>query len=200
MAIVAKLKIQLLVEDQVVAESKDSALWQKVLHAITITDSEPSKDAPPLADEDVLEGLEGDKTREKVEKLASELSVPVDMVVGACSPTTEPPYLHLDDHQWEAFKKNTPKRGSGAVAPLPFALTALAVWFKCAGLGHPTQAQGREVLKTIGLTDRNPVRGIKNTEWLQQRGENIVLKADAISKGVKVLKAYCLKSPLEDKK
>ncbi len=200
-ALKEKLKVQLLVKDIVVAESEDATLWQKVLAAITAKESRdmgakaalpPSKEP---ADDIGLSELEYDQ---KVANFARELGVSVEFVVGACRPETESPYIHLDHRCWEALKKNTPKRGPGSVGPLPFALTVLALWFKVAGLGSPTKANGREVLRALGLTDPNPTRGIKNTEWLQLRGGEVLLNPASISKATNVVRAYCLKQKLKD--
>lgn len=194
----AKLRIQLLVDDKVIAECEDAVLWQKVLRAVT---SMPGETARPTAKPNISDELVEEESDllagDEIEALAADLGVSIEVLNGACSPEKKSPYIHLDRHHWEAFKKNTPKRGPGGVGSLPFALTTLALWFNHAGLGNPTQAQARAVLNTIGLSDPNPARGIKNTEWLQQRGDGILLKPDAISKAIKVVAAYCLKRPID---
>lgn len=112
-------------------------------------------------------------------------------LVGALDPKNESPYLHLDVHCWEAMKKQTPQRGPGAVSPTALAGTLLCLWFKEAGLGHPTQGQSLEVLKTIGISDRNPSRGVRSAKWLQARsGGAIVLNPAQISKAIEVAREF----------
>jgi hypothetical protein len=106
----------------------------------------------------------------------------------------EAPFMHLDPHCWEEMKKHVPQRGSIAIAPIVAAATLLALWFRAASLGNLTQAQAKQVLGTIHLTDPNASRSLKNTSWLQGRpGGQIVLNPAEISKAVKLAKCFCTK-------
>ena len=129
-----------------------------------------------------------------LKELAQHLSVGPATVQGACSPTKTAPYMQLDLHCWEIMKKQLPQRGPTAVSPIVAAATLLALWFQRAGLGNPTQAQAKQVLATINLTDPNASRSIQNTSWLQGRaGGQIVLNPAEISKAIKLAKCFCSK-------
>jgi hypothetical protein len=203
MAVTADLKIQLLANDVVVAESDDQALWQRTLGAITgakVTDPPPTARSAvdpfgalfSLRAEPAPDQLSEDPA-EKIRALAGELEVPEDVVVGACAPGTNDPRVTLDHRYWEAFRRNQPERGRGAVAPIVLACTVLALWTKHLGLGPPSQAEGQRVLGTINLRDPNPSRGIRNCGWLQQRGPLVVINPAEYSRAVALVRAYCLK-------
>jgi hypothetical protein len=198
MAAKAKLTIVLKADETVVAEVDDPILWQRVLGIINQggTAGKVSKpDADPLAleEDDETVSLGGQDTF--LTNFAKKLGVPTDIIVGALSPSKEPPYLHLNAHNWEAFKKASPKRGTGAINPTGLAGTALVLWFREAKLEVPaTQALALAVLDTIGIKDPNPSRGIKNTKWLQGRsGGTIIVNPAEISKAQEVVRAFCLK-------
>src|SRR5258706_4100367 len=115
----AKLTIVLKADSTIVAESDDALLWQKVLGAIQTNSSLP----PPTNQENPEPGIDighgeepgdGDKA---IARLVKTLGVTRDIVVGALSPSLEPPYLHLDHHCWAQMKKSTPNRGQGSLSP-----------------------------------------------------------------------------------
>ena len=92
------------------------------------------------------------------------------------------------------MKKRTPSRGPGSISATALAGTLLCLWFQEASIGNPTQAQALEALKTIGVQDKNPSRGIKQAKWLQGRsGGVIVLNPAQISKAFSLAKSFCLK-------
>lgn len=202
MAVKAILKIQLFANDVLVAESEDDALWQKVLAAMH------GGGATTLNEEkngDEEDGVNADRNRtrpakgnEGIEGFADKLGVEPDVLVGACEPSTEAPYIHLDAHFWEALKQNTPPRGAKAVAPINLAGTLLCLWFKHAGIeGRPTQAQAKAVLATVGVQENNPTRALNNCEWLQSRGGGIQINPAKQSKAVAVARAYCAQTPVD---
>lgn len=201
MSIKAKLRIQLFAEEVLVAESQDADLWRRVLSAIQ--GGQPLEDAaapilpvggsigPAQLPGAVLGGS-------ALEKFAEELGATVDQVQGACSPELEPPYLHLDPKSWEAFRRNTPKRGASAIGPILVAATLQCLWFKYGAIeGKPTQALAKQALDTIGAKDPNASRSIKNCEWLQSRADGLVLHPAKFSRAVAVARAYVTESPVE---
>lgn len=198
MTVKAKLKIILKANETVVAESADPQLWQSVLVAINNTTSNAAnlltKGGGNLTQNDdagVGSLLEDDK--DVVSLFAKELEIHKEDLTGACGPTNEAPFIHLDGHYWEALKKQTPERGPKAIAPVSLAATLLVLWKKKVGLEAPTLKEAIAVLATINFAPKNTARAIKNCEWLQMRGKNIVLNPAQTSKALKIAKAYCLK-------
>lgn len=198
----AVLTVTLKANDVVVAEVEDAALWQRVLAVIN-----NGKSAVEAAK--VLTGLDGETPQpgEKltggngagtgtspIEQLATQLEIDSALLQGACSPSVESPFLHLDLHYWEAMKKQTAERGPTALAPAVVAATLLCLWFFKAGSGNPTQSQVQAVLSIINVTDRNASRAIQKASWLQGRsGGQVVLNPAEISKAVKLAKCFCIK-------
>lgn len=195
----AKLSVILKADEVIVAEVEDAKLWQQVLNAVNSGKSELKADADAEGKKDAeSEGgaQNGDKGSQAstLDSFAQQFSIAPALIEGACSPSATPPYLHLDSHCWEEMKKQLPQRGPLAVAPIVAAATLLALWFKKAGLGNPTQAQAKVVLATISIDDPNASRSIKNTSWLQGRaGGQIVINPAEVSKAVKLGKCFCSK-------
>lgn len=191
MAVKANLKIQLFADKVMVAESDDEHLWRKVLASMQ---GAASTDVLEENDEDIdLEQPNPIKAK-GISGLAKTLGVKVSVLTGACEPTNEPPYLHLDVKCWASFKKNTPARGSNAIAASQLAGTLLCLWFTYGGIaGRPTQAQTLEVLDGIGVIDNNSSRAIKNCAWLQSRQDGIQINPAEISKAEAVAKAFVTK-------
>ncbi|MFZ0913772.1 MAG: hypothetical protein WBQ76_12375 [Candidatus Korobacteraceae bacterium] len=193
----ATLTVILKANDVVVAEVDDAALWQRILTAINDGKS-TMEPVAPLAQA----GLAGGKGAENsgpgiggaLDQLSTQLGIDLALVQGACSPSIDPPYMHLDPHCWEVMKKQLPTRGPTTISPIATAATLLGLWFQKASLGNPTQSQAQTVLGMINITDRNASRSIQNTSWLQRRsGGQIVLNAAEISKAVKLAKCFCSK-------
>lgn len=187
----ADLEIRLFAGDVVVAVTRDPVLWQGVLAAITGSEG-------PSIDEIVkpTEAEEGSRT-DPVLGLADELDVPVAVVRTALAPSQDSPFLQLDIRTWEAFRKNFPSRGTQSVSATALALTALALWFNRLGVDPPRIDQAQMVLNTINVLGKNPTRSVTNCDWLQQRGKTVVLSPAEISRAVAVLRAFCMKRPLE---
>lgn len=195
-AVKAVLKLVLMADETVVAESEDPGLWQKVL--IAINGGRPTADLPSATTQldapAPTSGLESDVA---VVRLAQDLEVDVAALKGACDPQTDPPYLILDARTWERLKQNTPERGRGAVSPMALSATLLALWFRAAKMGAPTQAQAKAVLDTLGVEDKNPSRAIKLSDWLQQRpGGVIALNPAQISRAVRLARAFVRREPV----
>jgi hypothetical protein len=198
----ARLTVLLKADDVVVAEAEDALLWQRVLKAINsgsaeLADESPAQrrqGAPPAAEEPT----EPDETHADADsfvgKLARQLGVGQNVVTGACDPTVAEPYLHLDMHNWSAVKTQLPPRGASALSPVVVASTLLALWFRAANLGNPTQAQAQRVLATINVQDKNASRGLKGAPWLQTRsGGQVVVNAAQIERAILLAKCFCLK-------
>ena len=193
----ALLRVILKADETVVAEIDDPILWQKVL-AIANGGSKSADLGKGLADaetsaEDHLED-DGDQD-ESVARFAKSLGIAAADLNGALEPIREAPYLHLNSHNWEAFKRNFPVRGAGAVSPIGLVGTALALWLKAAKIDvAATQALALGVLSTINVHDKNASRGISNTKWLQARsGGMIIVNPAEISKAQEIVRAFCLK-------
>lgn len=203
MTVKASLKIVLMANDIEIAESDDKVLWQNVFTAINqgtnqiqVSLSGQEGGAVPLtgSDSPALTSVNG---VESLKKFSAELGITQAEVEGALAPTLDAPYIHLDPHCWEALKKNTPPRGPQAIAPIALAGTVLALWFRHAGIdGIPTSKQCQAVLKTIHVSDKNAGRSLKNTEWLQTRGNGIVINPALRSRAIAVARAYCTKTPI----
>lgn len=199
----AKLSILLKADEVVVAEVEDAQLWQRVLTAINAGQSDLA--SAPRASE-VLVGVaapssgresaqNGEVGNGPVDRLAQQLGVARELLEGACSPSADAPYMHLDSHCWEDMKRQLPERGPTAIAPIVAAATLLALWFRAASLGNPTQAQAQAVLDTIGVRDRNASRGIGRASWLQSRGGGQVqLNPAQISRATTLARCFCARN------
>jgi hypothetical protein len=193
----AKLTVVLKADETVVAEIEDANLWHRVLGIINRGKDDGESNSQLDTDLSASQNIAGDNQNsgDSVGKFAKRLGTSVEVIVGSLSPSKEPPYLELNSHNWEALKKNFPKRGPGAVSPIAFAGTALALWVKEAKLDvSVTQALAAAVLDSIGIKDPNPSRGIRNTKWLQARaGGVIIINPAEISRAQEVVSSYCLK-------
>jgi hypothetical protein len=203
MSVKAQLAVRLYAGDVLVAESEDASLWQRVFTIVQKGASDTSGQvAAPSA---LLDTLEPEKPRQRaqsayvrpgqgLEGFAEELGVTMEELEGALSPSDSEPFIHLNPHCWEAFKKNTPVRGQGAVSPIALAGTLLSLWFQHAGRPNPpSMAQAQLVLGTINLRDQNPGRGIGNSEWLQLRSGSIVINPAQRSRALSIASAFCTK-------
>lgn len=193
-AVKANLKVQLLANDLVVAESEDKQLWSKVFSAITSGTSLPGK----LGDANDMLGEDEVDPEDAVSQFAAALNLKPKEVVAACAPQAEAPYLHLDKKYWAALKANTPKRGPKAIGPMVLSATGLALWadhLKPKPAVTPSLA--RDVLTLIDVEDKNPSRALSNCEWLQVRSGTISINPIQIHKAEQVFKAYCTKTKPE---
>jgi hypothetical protein len=198
----AKLTVTLKANDVTVAEIEDANLWQQILAAMNVGASRLPTKFGSAGPEDGAAGEAvgtaesvGNINGKSVARLANSLGIDGAAIEGACSPSGDPPYLQLDVHCWEQMRSQLPKTGATAITPIAASATLLALWFREAGLGNPTQSQAQAVLNMIGVRDQNPSRGIKNSDWLQSRaGGQIVLNPAAISRAILLAKCFCSKS------
>ena len=203
-----QLKVVLKADDFVVAESEDERLWRAVLDEVYR--SEESGGGAGL-------GLSGAETRPPAESASSqqvdvppppssgnrpiagvgafadELGVSIDAVTGGCRPTSEPPFIRLDHHHWEAMKRQTPSRGRGAISPVVLAATLLVLWQRHGQTPATSLAAVQATLSTVNIRDKNPGRGIKNCPWLQLDGSKITLHPANVSSAIELCKSYCTK-------
>jgi hypothetical protein len=199
----ATLTVVLKANEVVVAEIADPKLWQRVLSAINSGKSELQSERDPQSEKEASdpEGTSSSQPRQEpagganlLDNLARQLRIDRATVEGGCSPTKEAPYIRLNAHCWAEMKKNLPQRGPGAVAPIVVAATMLALWFKNAELGTPTQAQARDVLGTIDINDPNASRSIRNATWLQARQSGqFVLNPAEIVRACTLMSCFCSK-------
>lgn len=205
MNVKANLKVILMANDVEVAESTDPMLWQNVFAAINQGTGQLARPPQNNTENQSVENnnqllqtppnLGG--SSDALSQFAAELGITKDEVEGALGPSQEAPFLHLDAHCWEALKKNTPPRGPQSVAPIALAGTVLGLWFKHLGIeGIPNKKQCQAVLRTIHISDKNAARSLKNTEWLQSRGDGIVINPAQRSRAVSLAASFCKKTAL----
>lgn len=199
----AKLVVVLKADDVVVAEIENPVLWQRVL-AFANADA-PSSDLLPANGTPSFEGkdsLQADFSGDDaIGRFARTLGISTDELIGAMSPSREPPYLTLDRHCWAAMKKGTPLRGPGSLSHAAVAGTLLALWVNEGKLDvTATQTLATNILNAINVQEKNPSRSIKNTKWLQGRPSGvIVINPAEILKAQAIAKAFCTKAwPLAD--
>jgi hypothetical protein len=200
MTVKAKLLVVLKADEVEVAASEDAALWQQILVAITSgrplaapaerpgrgnAGQESMGDAPPRRNA---------SGNDPASRMAAALDIDLNVLIGACAPQADAPFITLDIHRYEAMRKALPARGSKAVPNISLAGTLLGLWFHYANLGHVSQAQAQAVLDPLGQRDNNPGRGIGNTEWLQTRaGGQFSINPAEISKATTIARCFCTK-------
>jgi hypothetical protein len=197
MAVKARLGIQLYADSVLVAESDDHELWRKVFAAIQTGKAVVAEDESDDRNTASAKGTLGPDR--PIAAFATELGVSEEELVGACGPTMQPPFIHLDQRYWEALRTRTGSRGIDAIAPVALAATLLAMWFKHGQIeGSPTVQHCQAALATIGLRDQNAARSLRNADWLQTRNGTVLINPAQWSQAVRIAKAYCLrKSPRE---
>jgi hypothetical protein len=198
----ASLSIILKANDVIVAEVEDPLLWQQVLSAIQVGTSNLRKrpngadtgDVAALDEGNRDNGASGtDAGPDPLDQLARQLGIDKTLIQGACSPTINPPYMHLDTHNWAEMRRQLPSRGKTNIAPVAVGATLLLLWSKKAGIGNITPAHARAVLATIDVDDKNPSRSVQNAKWLQSRPGQIVLNPVFIQLANKLAICFCTK-------
>jgi len=192
MSVKAKLRLILMADDLVVAESDDPIVWQAVLRALSSASGSEEVDVAHLA---VTRDWEAEKVRLAAAALAEELQVDLPTLQAACAPKAIAPYIFLDRHHWEAFKKQTPERGRNAVSNIVLALTLLLLWAEKSGIERITIRDGGAVLKTIGARDEHPGRAVENCPWIRRWMNRLLLVPEETSKALAVARAYCTRTP-----
>jgi len=189
MVLKARLKLLLMADDVVIAETDDAKIWQAAFQAIQGDDSGlPGGKSDEAAVEWVPE-----EERVAIRALARELDVDVAELMSACHPRTIPPYIFLSKHHWEAFKRNTPERGRNAVSNAVLALTLLLLWAEKIHLDRVTTRDGYAILRAISARDEHASRAIDNCPWLQTGMGRVQINPENISQAIAVGRAFCLK-------
>lgn len=193
MGVRANLKVVLMADDHVLAESDDAELMQFVFQRIyglaTLAPESQISRADAMNSAKPALGVDSPS----LHSLATKLGVTTEVLVGACRPTAESPYVTLDHRCWETFKRETPVRGPGATGATAVAATLQALWLEAIGKHSPTLADASKVLKNLGALDYAPKRTIRNCRWLQLQGNQILLNPANISQAYQFAVAFCTK-------
>ncbi len=197
MSLKASLRVVLMANDVVIAESNDERLWRRTLEAISVGNPD-AVSAVTVSEAASRNSDSGEVTpSDSLQRFAAEIGVSRAEVEGASGPVAEPPYLHLNPRYWEALKENTPQRGPGSVAAPVLSATLLALWFRVAGLGPVRMQHVHDVLATLGLEDKNAPRAIRNCSWLVVRGQDVVLNPAEVSSAIALVRAFYTRSPVD---
>jgi len=94
MVIKARLKLVLMAEDIVVAETDDPRIWQAAFQAI----QGDASSLQPEPDEDATVEWVPEEERVAIKALAKDLGVEVQDLMSACHPRPIPPYLFLSKY------------------------------------------------------------------------------------------------------
>jgi hypothetical protein len=188
------LIVKLFAGDTLIDQSTDAGLWQRVLSEIRGL-TLPRPVIPTVPDSARTDG--GD-TNTPVKAFAKSVSVTPEEIVGSLDPTSDAPFIHLNSHDWEALKRNTPLKGPGAVSPSVMAATALVLWQKHSSIGDVTLQTVRATMSTIDLDDPNAARSVGNCEWLQNKANRIALNPSRSSAAARLLRAYCRREPVAE--
>lgn len=209
MSVKARLRILLLADEVLVAESADEQLWQELLGRIaaeqgrdvrlerytgSVVDTDrrfPPGAAAGASAEAAAAERDSAPEAGALAAFAAEIGVERNAVAGACDPSSTPPFMHLDRIAWEEFKRLNPRRGPAAVPPIVLAGTLLALWSRHAGLAAVTVNHTQSLLETVDVRDKNPTRGLKNCEWLQLRDGAIKLNPARVERARAVARAFC---------
>jgi hypothetical protein len=193
MAVKANLRMILMADDVVVAESDDPQLWQAAFRAMTtgagVGELDPVGATHLAGARDWL----GEEEQLALSAFAEELGVEPAVVRAACSPRAIAPYVFPDKLHWEAFKKCTPERGRTAVSNIVLALTLLLLWAEKIRVERVTMRDGTAILRTIGARDEHPGRAVENCAWIERRMNRLVINPEEVSKAIAVARGYCLK-------
>jgi len=188
------LIVKLFAGETLVDHSTDVGLWQRVLSEIRGLKPAQSPISPPPT---VFEGESG-RSPEPIKAFAKSVGVTPDEIVGGLDPTSEAPFIHLNSHDWEALKRNTPVKGPGAISPSVLAASALVLWQKHSRIGEITLQTVRATIETIDLDDPNAARSIGNCEWLQTKANRLALNPARASSAARLMRAYCRREPLAE--
>ena len=196
MAIKAQLKLVLLANDVVIAESEDSVIWQAAFQAIQGADiNQVLGNADSSQDEAI--GWVPEEERTAILSMADELGIEAKDLLTACHPRMIAPYIFPNKHYWEAFKHQTAERGRTAVSNAVLAMTLLLLWAEKINLDRVTLRDGMAVLRAISARDDHASRAVENCSWLQKRSGRIVLDPEKISRSIAVARAFCTRTSPE---
>lgn len=192
-----ELKVILSAGGVEVATSSDHQIWLATMAAIT---GVPAPGAPPAHTQSAASATappSSGPAAKGVGALAQEIGVSLEELVAACSPSGEKPYIELEHRNWEALKTNTAPRGPGSIAGTVLAATLLLLWGRHTDVGKVNTTACNQVLDTIGLSERNQARSLRNCEWIQVRDEGLRLNPARVSSALKLARSYIMRTPVE---
>jgi hypothetical protein len=191
MPVKSPLRVVLMAGETVVAESEDAVLWQDVLARLYRSDAGA---APALTSNGPTPRATPESARESphdpLSMFATELGVQVAQLEGACRPRGDEPYVTIDHHTWEAYKRGTPPRGPRAVGAAAIVGTLLALWARRAGSFDATLPHVTKALASLGTRDSAPRRTVMNCRWLQYDAGRVRLNPARISDAISVARAF----------
>jgi len=188
------LIVKLFAGEMLIDQSADAGLWQRVLAEIRGLAPAPSS----LQKAAEFSAIDVGNVNTAVRAFAKSVGVTPEEIVGSFDPTPEAPFIHLNSHDWEVLKKNTPVKGPGSIAPSVLSATALVLWQKHSSIGDITLQMVRATISTIDLDDPNAARSVGNCEWLQNKSVRIALNPSRSSAATRLLRAYCRREPLSE--
>jgi len=181
------LKVVLMAGETVVAESEDPALWQDVMSRLYSREMPPGQEQ--LSERESNQGAKRIAT-DALSAMARDLHVTVEQLEGACRPRSQEPYLTIDHHVWEAYKRGTPARGRKAVGAAAALGTLMTLWVKRAELADATFAHVSGILSSLSAKDGMARRTVRNCAWLQVEGDRIRLNPARISMAVRFARSF----------
>lgn len=212
---ISTLKVQLLANNQIVAQSEDQGLWLDVMAVISgnreslahgrqghgtggggtpggssggeARNAGGGRAATPAAEEEE----DDDGATPQVRAFATSLGVTAAELVTACSLGDKAPFMHLDHDCWTDMKTNTPVRGRNSISNIAAAGVLLALWNRQRKVANPSTEEVAAVLDTAGIKDDHVHRGLRNSEWLQLKGNEVTLRATMVPGAKEFAKKFC---------
>jgi hypothetical protein len=185
----ARLKLILMADDVIVAETDDAEVWRIAFQALHGDRAAAGLDRREEAE---LAEWVPENERVAIRSLARDIAVDVSDLLSACHPRSVPPYIFLSRRHWEAFKRNTPERGRTAVSNAVLALTLLTLWAEKINIDRITLRDGMAVLRAISARDEHARRAAENCPWLQFSLSRVSLNPDRTSSAVAIAHAFCM--------
>jgi len=193
MVLKARLRLILMADAVVVAETEDPQIWQAAFEAIQGGIEASAFDARQARPEvDSIDWVP-EEERVAIHAFADELDVQVKDVMAACHPRTIAPYIFLNKLHWEAFKRQIPERGRNSISNAVLAATLLLLWAEKINLERVSLRDAMAVLRAIAARDEHASRAVDNCPWLNRGYNRMTLNPDEISKAIAIGRAFCLK-------
>lgn len=191
------LRVALFAGEVEVASTEDTKIWLATMAAITGVGAAEVKLLHQAGSASADDVFATGSAPVGIAALADELNVSLNELVAACSPMTDKPFIELDHRNWEALKANTAPRGPGSVSGTVLAATLLLLWARHADVGKVTTSACTGVIQTIGHSERNQARSLRNCDWIQVREDGLRLNPARVSAAHKLARAYILRTPFE---
>jgi hypothetical protein len=191
------LRVALYAGDVEVASSSDNKIWLAAMAAITGVSAPEVQPLHKAGEASARDLYTPGKPPAGIAALADELGVSVNELVAACNPMPDKPFIELEHRNWEALKANSAPRGPGSVSGTVLAATLLLLWARYADVGKVTTSTCTAVIQTIGHSERNQARSLRNCDWIQVRDDGLRLNPARVAAAHKLARAYILRTPLE---